>query len=46
MIFGIGSAFSEGPGPGPGSLYKVCLLEVLYEVTGWTVTFLLIVLYK
>ena len=24
MKFGLGSAFSEGPGPGPGSLYKVC----------------------
>ena len=22
--FGIGSAFSEGPGPGPGLLHKVC----------------------
>ena len=28
--FGIGSAFSEGPdpGPGPGTLYKVCPLKV------------------
>ena len=27
-----GSAFSEGPspGPGPGSLYKVCLIKVAY----------------
>ena len=35
MIFGIGSAFpkdlgsafSEVPGPGPGPLYKVCLIK-------------------
>ena len=26
MNFGIGSAFSEGPGPGLGPLYKVCLV--------------------
>ena len=25
--FGLGSAFSKGPGLGPGSLYKVCLRE-------------------
>ena len=25
--FGIGSAYSEGLGPGPGPLYKVCPLE-------------------
>ena len=41
MNFGIGSAFSKGPGstfseglgpgPGPGPLYKVCLLKLLSE---------------
>ena len=28
---GPGSAFSEGPGSGPGPLYKVCLLKYFLQ---------------
>ena len=30
---GPGSAFSEGPDPGPGPLYKVCLLKWFLQLT-------------
>ena len=30
---GPGSAFSEGPSPGPGPLYKVCLLKCFLQFT-------------
>ena len=31
---GPGSAFSEGPGPGPGPLYKVCPVKVMIYFVG------------
>ena len=31
---GLGSAFSEGPRPGPGPLYKVCPVKVMIYFVG------------